>query len=72
MVLDKCPQCGDEMQMTKVVEVYYTLVDGGWERVDSSEDEIRVYCANDHHVTDRDIVTAMAALPVVVQQFGNR
>jgi len=72
MVLDKCPTCGAEMQMTKVGEVYYTLVDGGWERVDSSDDEILVYCANDHRVTDRDIVTAMAALPVVVPQFGNQ
>lgn len=72
MILEKCPQCGGEMQMTKVGEVYYTLVDGGWERVDSSEDEIRIYCANDHHVSDRDIVTAMAALPVVEPQFGNR
>ena len=72
MVLNKCPQCGAEMQMTKVGEVYYTLVDGGWERVDSSDDEILVYCANDHRVTDRDIVTAMAALPVVAPQFGNR
>lgn len=72
MILDKCPRCGDEMQMTTVGETYYNLVDGGWERADSSEDEIRIYCANDHPVNDRDIVTAMAALPVVVPQFGNR
>lgn len=72
MILDKCPKCGAEMQMTKVGEVYFTLVDGGWERVDSSEDAIRVYCKNDHHVKDRSIVTVMAALPVVAAQFGNR
>lgn len=72
MILDKCPKCGANMQMTKVGETYFNLVGHSWERADSSEDEIRVYCSNDHHVTDRDIVTAMADLPVVAPQFGNR
>lgn len=72
MILDKCPKCGAEMQMTKIGETYFNLVSRSWERADSSEDEIRVYCANDHHVTDRDIVTAMAALPVHDPAFGSR
>ena len=72
MILAKCPKCGAEMQMTKVGEVYFNLVDGSWERAFASEDEIRIYCANDHPVKDRDILTAMADLPVVEPQFGNR
>lgn len=69
VILDACPTCGGEMQMTKVGEVYFTLVDGMWEKRDSSEDEIRVYCENDHVLNDPDAVTALVALPTRVLNF---
>lgn len=69
MILSACPECGGELQMTKTGEVYYTLVDGMWERRDSADDEIRVYCENDHAVTDKDAVNALAELPTRVRNF---
>lgn len=63
VIPDACPICGGELQMTKTGEVYFTLVSGMWERVDSSEDEIRVYCENDHPLQDCDAVEALVALP---------
>jgi hypothetical protein len=43
-----CPECGGQVQATKVTEIWLTLCDGMWEYRDSDTTDIRVYCENDH------------------------
>jgi len=49
-----CEKCGGKLQMTVVRETYFTLEDGVWKFNDSDEVELRVYCENDHPVSDDD------------------
>ena len=53
----RCPKCGEQIQATREMQQYLSLVDGVW--VECSElgenEEIRYYCANDHELEpDRD------------------
>lgn len=42
-----CPVCSGLLQVTRVIEVYYTYRNGTWETVDAGTTDIRYYCEND-------------------------
>ena len=54
-MVHKCPTCGEPLQATRVVEHYFTLVDGKWKICDSNIVEERFYCASDHPVAASDV-----------------
>lgn len=69
VTIDKCPICGEEIQATREVwlsNVTLKLTDDGYLEIESdgdltgesSNDEMSVYCENDH--TREDMMDALA------------
>jgi hypothetical protein len=57
---EKCPVCGGDLQATRVVEHYFTLSEGFWEKRGTEVMEDRYYCENDH-LLDADAVSKKLA-----------